>query len=115
MTEPVDTSTPPPAAADLFELRTEPPRYVDPDLPLIPDDSSTRPRRQPARRQPRLDWRPARGIALRSPGGGDDDWKPATAVAFKDGWAIARTDTKNGPNVTAYPAWRVIEIQLRDL
>jgi len=110
---PIGPASPDP---DLFEMRPEAPRYVNPDpLPDVAADLSTRPRRQPARRQPRLDWHAAHCIALRSPGGGEDDWKPVTAVAFKDGWAIARTDTKNGPNVTAYPAWRVIEIQLRDL
>lgn len=66
----------------------------------------------------RLTWFPAASIRLHPV----SDWpipvtEPKTtlavnAVAFTDGWVITSTGDPEQPTMTAYPAWRVIEIDL---
>lgn len=105
-----DTPEPIDAAGDptrLFETSRDP-------MPLVPASADPRPRKRPAPKPSRLDWRPALGIALREPGGGDDTWQPVTAVAFHGGWVTARIEGKHGDQVMAFPAWRVIEIELKE-
>ncbi len=118
------TSAPDPIAPELFEQTADPRPVITIDLEPAADVPTDRlfaaptdtppPRRrsQPAKRAPRLDWRPARSIALRAPGGTDDHRLPVTAAAFHDGWATVRIEDETGDRIVAYPAWRVVEIEM---
>ena len=83
---------------------------------LVPDpdmSTATRPRRRSPRKPPPLPWQPARWIELRTAGTGTER-VPADAVAIERDWVTVRHGENGQPRVTAYPLWRVTEIEMRN-